>query len=416
MTGTRRRSGANEVVKRRFAGAAFMLIPVLLVALSVAVYDKRFVKVTWVTLHTAKTGNSLHRFADVKMRGVPIGEVREIKADGSGATLKLAMNPDLLHLVPANVTAQMLPTTLFGQRYVALIPPAQPETRRLSGGSVIGQDRSSNSIELQQVLDNLMPLLTAVQPQKLSLTLGAVAKALEGRGTQLGQTMVELDAYLKKVNPHLPALNRGINELVQLTQEYNEALPEVIQALHDATYTSRTLVDQRANLSAVYSSVTAASQDLDDFLRENSSNIIRLSASSRNTLEKVAQYSPELPCTLRMLNDFIPRMDRVLGKGTKTPGLQVDVTTMPSRGQYRPGRDTPKYKAKGGPHCYPVPFTGTEAPKVSRGGLGLPNSSEENRIINELLAPELQDVPEALPDWSSLLLGPVYRGREVTLR
>ncbi|MCP2339124.1 MCE family protein [Actinomadura rupiterrae] len=417
--GQRRRPSENaEVVKRRLAGVVFLLVPALLVALSVAVYDKKFTTVATVTLHTASTGNGLHPYADVKLRGVPIGEVRKIHATGAGATLTLAIQPDKLHLVPADVTAQMMPTTLFGQRFVALIPPASPGPRRLRAGDVISQDRSSNAIELQQVMDKMLPLLTAVRPADLSVTLSAISQALSGRGTQIGQTMVELDAYLKKMNPTVPTLSRDITELAKVTQNYTEAVPDILQAMDDATYTSRTLVDQQAGLSTVYSSVTSASQDMYDFLKENSANIIRLSVDSKPSLQVMAKYSPEFPCMLRMLNDFIPLMDQAVGKGTKTPGLRVDVTTVQSKGWYKPGKDAPRFTAKDGPNCYPVPYKGATArtASVRRGGLGLPNSPEENELVNELVAPGLDEVPGNLPDWSSVLLGPVYRGRQVTVR
>ncbi|MGW5413339.1 MCE family protein [Actinomadura geliboluensis] len=412
-------------------GVAFLLVPLLLVWLSVAVYDKRFTKVSWVTLKTASAGSEMHPHADVKLRGVVVGEVREISSDGGVATLKLAIQPDKVRLLPRNVSAQLLPTTLFGQRFVALIPPAAPSRARLTAGSVISQDRSANAIELQRVLDNLYPLLTAVQPAELAATLTAVSQALDGRGTELGQTIVELDAYLKKLNPSLPALNRDIKALVEVSRHYDQAAPEILQALNDFAYTSRSIADQRNNLASLYGAVTDASQDLSDFLRENSGNFIRLAATSRPTLELLRKYAPEYPCTLRMLSDFVPVMDKVLGKGTKHPGLHVNVRTLPSKGRYVPGKDRPRYTDKSGPHCYPAGalggLGGTAAVKsappdadtpvaVAPGALGPPNSPEENRLINELLAPGLQDVPEALPDWSSVLLGPVYRGTEVTLR
>ena len=411
---------ARSTVERRLAGVAFLLVPLLLIWLSVAVYNKRFTKVSWVTLKTASAGSEMHPHADVKLRGVVVGEVREISSDGGVATLKLALQPDKVRLLPRNVSAQLLPTTLFGQRFVALIPPAAPTPARLTAGSVISQDRSANAIELQRVMDNLYPLLTAVQPAELAATLTAVSQALDGRGTELGRTMVELDAYLKKINPSLPALNRDIRELVEVSRDYDEAAPEILQALNDFSYTSRSIVDQRNNLASLYASVTDASQDLSDFLHENSGNFIRLTATSRPTLELLRTYSPELPCTLRMLTDFVPVMDEVLGKGTKHPGLHVNVKTMPSKGRYVPGKDRPRYTDKSGPHCYPVGATVKSAPPgadspvaVAPGALGLPNSPEENRLVNELLAPGLQEVPEALPDWSSVLLGPVYRGTEV---
>ncbi|NED52776.1 ABC transporter substrate-binding protein, partial [Micromonospora aurantiaca] len=156
---------------------------------------------------------------------------------------------------------------------------------------------------------------------------------------------------------------------------------------------------------------------------ENSGNVIRLAATSRPTLELLRKYAPEYPCTLRMLTEFVPVMDEVLGKGTEQPGLHVNVKTLPSKGRYVPGRDRPRYTDKSGPHCYPVGATVKSAPlnadspvAVAPGALGLPNSPEENRLVNELLAPGLQEVPEALPDWSSVLLGPIYRGTEVRLR
>ncbi|MFD0853462.1 MCE family protein, partial [Actinomadura adrarensis] len=236
-----------------------------------------------------------------------------------------------------------------------------------TSGSVITEDRTANAVELQEVLNETLPLLTAVQPAKLSATLTAMSQALEGRGHQLGETLVQLDAYLKKFNPELPALNRNIRELVEFTHHYSEATPEILDALYDFTSTSRTVVDQARNLSDLYSTVTGGAQDLETFLRENDDNMIRLSATGRAPLEVLARYSPQFPCMFKTLRDFIPKMDRALGKGTDRPGLKVDVFPVPSRGKYVPGVDTPRYTATGGPRCYPIPYNpaGSVRPQVA---------------------------------------------------
>jgi phospholipid/cholesterol/gamma-HCH transport system substrate-binding protein len=397
-------------LRRRLVGLAFLMVLCLLVWLSIAVYQKKFTDVAMVTLRTGSAGNEMHPHADVKLRGRVVGEVRAITADGNGARLRLALQPGALSRLPANVTAQMLPTTLFGERYVALVPPPDPTPARLAAGATIGPDRSADAIELERVLTNVLPLLTAVRPEKLSATLTAIAQALQGRGGELGDTMVRFDAYLAKLNPQLPALNADLAELVRVTRLYGDASPDLIQALTDFTTTSRTIADQRANLAALYGSVTGSAQDVTAFLRENSANIIRLSADSRPTLEKLARYAPSFPCTLRTLAEFVPAMDRALGKGTNEHGLHVTVTVVPSLGKYVPGRDKPVYDAGGGPHCYSVPYTGTPA------GLGVPNSPGENDLVNELVAPGAGIPPRSLPDWSSVLVGPLYRGAEVRLK
>src|SRR5262249_38047561 len=149
-------------------------------------------------------------------------------------------------------------------------------------------------------------LLSAVKPAELSVTLTALSQALQGRGTQIGQTLVTLDEDLKKVNPNLPSLNDDIKQLVRLSQVYDQATPDFLQALTDFTVTTRTTAAQQSELNALYGAVTGSAQELTTFLRANSDTIIRLSADSGPTLKVLAKYSPELPCTLRMLTRFTP--------------------------------------------------------------------------------------------------------------
>jgi phospholipid/cholesterol/gamma-HCH transport system substrate-binding protein len=415
-------STREQTLRRRFAGVVFLVVPALLIWLAVAVYDKEFTDFDPVTVETGSVGNEMHLGAEVKLRGVVVGEVRHIESTGDGARLTLALRPGARADIPSDVRAQMLPTTLFGERFVALVPPAHPSGETLAAGAVIPQDRSANAIELQQVLDDVLPMLTAVQPQKLSATLSAVSRALEGRGTKLGETLSELDAYLRKFNPDLPTLNRDLKELVKVSNVYADAAPDIVTALTDFTTTSGTLAEKSGDLAATLGATTGAADDLTAFLRRNKDTVIRLSADSRPTLELLAEYSPSFPCTLSTLADFVPEMDKALGKGTDRPGLQVDVTTVPSRGAYVPGKDTPTYDAGGGPRCYPVPYLGVpvkpaaQVPASAGQDLGLANSPQENALVNELLAPATGKPPADLPDWSSLLAGPALRGTEVTLR
>jgi phospholipid/cholesterol/gamma-HCH transport system substrate-binding protein len=444
----------------RLVGVAFLALLGLLIWLSLALYDKQFTPVAMVTLHSDSVGNEMHPGGQVLVRGVQVGEVRSISAEGSGAVLKLAIQPGMVSKLPANVTAVMVPTTLFGERSVDLILPPTPAPARLDNGSVIQQDRSKDAIEVETVLNNLLPELTAVQPQHLSVTLTAIAQALQGRGTKLGRTLVQLNAYLHRFLPNLPALDNDIRELVQVTRTYNQAVPDIVRALNDFTVVNNTLVQQEANLTALLSTLTQSDQDLNTFLRQNQGNIIGLSAHGLATLKTLARYSREFPCVLRELDRFEPDINRVLGAGTSQPGLHVHVnvleplgTAQAPLGNYLPGKDTPFYGDDLGPHCYPIPFRGIPlndgaSPATARsssartsaagripaaassttaldsslpggslpGGLSLANSPQENEFVNEISAPALRVPPGSLPGWSSMLVGPLYRGRQVQLR
>ena len=442
----------DSIARRRLGGVAFLVVLALLAWLSVALYQKKFSSAAMVTLYTSNVGNEMHPGAQVMVRGVQVGEVRQVSASGSGARLLLAIQPGDLSRLPANVSAMMLPTTLFGERYVDLIVPARPSIGTLADGSVIRQNRTGDALELQRVLNNLLPMLTAVQPDKLSLTLTAIAQGLNGRGKNLGQTLVTLNTYLRDMTPLLPALDSDIKLLAGLSRTYTRASPAILSALNDFAVTGRTIASQRADFAALLANLTTTSDDLRAFLDANSGNMIRLSADSLPTLRILASYSPEFPCTLRSLATFVPEVNKVFGAGTSHPGLHVRVVLVPSPGKYVPSRDTPIYGDNLGPHCYPVPFPGIHlndgasqpragAPSASRsaapgGGVPAPaattaaslsafgpgspgsvaGSPAETELVRELAGLSLGKQPSALPAWGSLLIAPLFRGAGVILR
>jgi len=343
--------------------------------------------------------------------------------------------------IPANVTALMVPTTLFGERQVYLVMPLQPVPARLTDGSVITQDHSADAVELEKVLNNLLPLLRASAPDKLSITLTALAQGLQGHGKELGQTLVAANAYLHDYNRHLPALDTDIKRLAVLARNLNQSAPDLIQALTDFTVTSQTFAAERASVSALYASVTTASQDLTSFLDANSSNIIQLNADSVATLQILARYSPEFPCALKDLANFVPAADKLLGKGSGQPGLHVQMIVVlplgPNHiGRYVAGKDTPVFGDNLGPRCYPIPFPGITlndgaAPSNPTSGPAktpakqahttaaqgqLAGSPTESELVRELTGMALGRSPSQIPDWGSLLTAPLFRGTTVSLR
>src|SRR5665647_2845903 len=148
--------GVLSRLSNRAYGVAFLLTLALLVGLSVATFQKKFTPVVMVTLMSERIGNQLQNDSDVKIRGLIVGEVRSITSTGNGARIELALQPDQVANIPANVSARLLPKTLFGERYVDLVIPTNPSPRTMADGDIIGQDHSTVGIELEKVWDNLL--------------------------------------------------------------------------------------------------------------------------------------------------------------------------------------------------------------------------------------------------------------------
>ena len=344
--------GALTTVRRRLLGVALLMCIVLFLSLTVAAYEKAFTSDVDVVLRAASTGNQLLPDSDVKVRGMVVGRVVNVKSTGDGAELHLALDPDQARQLPSNVSAQLLPRTLFGERYVSLELPRQAASSRLASGDVIEQDHTRAGIELEQVLSDTMPVLQAVHPDDLAATLNALDQALSGRGKSVGETLSQLNTYLDGLNPSIPDLRDNLRQLVGVAQTYEQAAPDVLQALENFSTTSRTLVQQKQNLSRLTGQLTTTSGDLTRFLQDNRQNIIQLGESQRPTLDVLAKYSPEYKCFLDKMAAFKPRLRQAFGEGTNEPGLHITLEVTPNRGKYVPNQDEPEFADKRGPRCY----------------------------------------------------------------
>jgi phospholipid/cholesterol/gamma-HCH transport system substrate-binding protein len=443
--------GALTTLRRRLLGLALVVVLIGGIALSIALYNKSFSDFVNVTLRADDLGNQLIERSDVKVRGLIVGSVHEIRVTSTGAEMNLRLDPASADLIPANVSARLLPKTLFGERYVALQIPQNPAPEPISEGDVIPQDRTSGAVELEQAFETLLPVLQAVQPQKLSSTLTAMSTSLQGRGEPFGEMLSDLGAYFGELNPHLPELQDNLEELADFSHNFADAAPELVQMMDNFTTSARTIVEKRQDLQSLYGTLTTAATDFQAFLEANSSNIIQLGETSRPSLELLAKYAPEYPCVLRQMTEVLPKIDETLGKGTDQPGLHATIEVTVNRGPYEPGQDEPEFNDKRGPRCYdikdfPQPFPqhppegpikdGTSQPPAARSqndglnppanaadaagynGGGAPAGSPaytpaEYDFLSQLLGPQLGMAPGDVPGWSGLLVGPLYRGAEV---
>src|SRR4051812_29278308 len=141
-------------------------------------FNQQFTSTTPVSVHISRAGLQLLPGSDVKLRGIIVGSVKEISSDGNGADIKLNLQPGKAKVIPANVSARLVPKTIFGEKYVDLVLPPRP-SGELTSGAVIPEDRTQPALEINTALDDLLPVLRAVKPAELNSTLTALAGALE---------------------------------------------------------------------------------------------------------------------------------------------------------------------------------------------------------------------------------------------
>lgn len=336
-------------------GVALVAIMVAFVAITLGAYLKVFTAADRVTFAVPRAGLQLGPRADVKLHGVVVGEVEEVRATGGGAEIVLALDPN--QPIDQASTARLLPKTLFGEKYVDLVPPARPIGRLRDGGR-ISQDTGHETVELTGVLDRLLPLLRSVQPERLNAALNALATALEGRGERLGTTLDRADAYLGRLEPYLPTIKRDISKLADVTTLYGEAAPDLLRTLANSADLATTVTSRQDELDRITRDIPRAADKTENLLAENETGIVGLQHVAGPALDIAARYSPSIACVFQGLERLQPRLDKAFGGGR----LKTVIEIVKPQPPYRPGADRPEYADTRGPRCYglpdrpPVPF------------------------------------------------------------
>jgi phospholipid/cholesterol/gamma-HCH transport system substrate-binding protein len=411
------------------AGVAFLTTIALLIGLSIAVYQKAFADVTMITVKADRAGLQLAKFGDVRVNGALVGAVRKVSQDGEEASIEVALSPAAAEEIPENVEVEILPTTLFGQKYLAFVDPDDPSSSSLQEGDVIPSDRVETNVELQKILANLFPLLRAVRPADLNATLNALATALNGRGEQLGVTLEKLDSYLGAIDDHLPTLRQDLILLADVSDTYADAAPDLIGILRNATTTSRTVLEKRQQLDVFFGDIAGLADTSTDLLSDNETNLIRVGQVTEPVLQLLATYSPEFPCLIKGSANYRPRLASVF------QGNMIRQHFVFNTPQYREydRRDTPVYGEVGhGPWCLglpnppePIPpqplddgtpqdnnppTSRTPRSPASASGTGFAGTPGDQEIINALLADRSGHPADTYGSLGPLMYGPVVRG------
>jgi phospholipid/cholesterol/gamma-HCH transport system substrate-binding protein len=334
------------------AGIAFITVMALLVGLSIAVYDKAFSHPTMVTIHAENAGLQLDQFGDVRRHGVLVGQVRNVGNDGHQAVIKIALNPASAKEIPQNADIEILPTTLFGQKYINIQDPTDPSSKVMSNGDVIPASRVTTNVELQKILADLFPLLRSIRPADLSTTLYAIASALRGRGDKIGETMVKLDSYLSTINVHLPTLQQDLSLLARVSNTYSLAAPDLVKILRNATTTANTVSAKKTELHAFFTDVTGLGKTSTAVLTTNGANIVRAGQLGRPLLALLDTYSPEYDCLLKGAARYSTRLGTIFKGGRVRQSMTFAATQRPPYA----AKDKPVYADHRGPQCYGLPY------------------------------------------------------------
>ena len=257
-----------------------------------------------MTLETDTAGNQLQEASDVKVRGVIVGEVREVEAERRAAPpSSWRIDPEYLDQIPADVTARLLPKTLFGERFVSLELPGRAVAQERLGRR--RRHRPGPQRERHRAAAGASTTCCRCcrpsQPQDLAYTLGAVADAAaRPRRRPRRQPRRRPASYFGEINTVLPELQAGHLAARRLRRHLRRrgrrpaGRPGQPRGHQHARSSTRPSSCGGRSPSAQRRSNTTAG-----FLETNERNLISLAETSRPVLGALRRVLADVPLPAR---------------------------------------------------------------------------------------------------------------------
>jgi phospholipid/cholesterol/gamma-HCH transport system substrate-binding protein len=283
-----------------------VLVPAVVVALVVAAALTLFTgaEAKTLTAHFPRT-IAVYEGSEVRVLGIPVGEVDSVTP--SGTEVVVTMSYDAEVEVPADAQALIVSPALVGDRFIQLTP-AYDGGKVLASGAVLGLDRTSTPLELDEIYSGLDKLNVALGPsganRKGALTdlLESTAANFGGQGEQFNETIRDFGKLSATLDNNKEELFGSLAELegfVGTLARNDRTVRDFNQSLADV---STMLSGEREELQASLRNLGVALGEVSTFVQENRevlgrnikglNRVSRVLVKQRGAIDEILEVAP----------------------------------------------------------------------------------------------------------------------------
>lgn len=234
--------------------------------------------------------NNLFVGSDVRVLGMRVGRVTALRQEGVNVRVSMTLDPEVE--VPADVRAEIQPTSLLGERFVALHPaytggPTWPEDQPLP------LERTGVPAETDEVLASFEEWLEGLNPETIAELVDVVSVTLEGQGEGLNSL---IDAG---------------GDTVRVLADSSDDLMAAVSALADVSETMAARDQRLSSAIENWSTVVGTLGEESGQIVEGVGNIRRLVGELKPLLD---EHAVPLASDLRHLTTALQTVDRNLAR------------------------------------------------------------------------------------------------------
>jgi len=193
----------------------------------------------------------------VRVDDVAVGDVTGIDYDPSDNRAHVHMRIKTSVHLPANAVATLEQTTLLGEKYIAISPPAsQAPEGELKNGDVIAYNSTGDLPSVEEVFGVLSAVLNGGDLQDLQTINVEISKALAGREQAVKSALTQLDTFVSDLDSQKQQIVHALDELDRFSGALAKQTGTIATALDDLGPGLKVLADNREQFTTLLSDLS----------------------------------------------------------------------------------------------------------------------------------------------------------------
>jgi virulence factor Mce-like protein len=248
-------------------------------------------------------GQGLREGGDVKTRGVLIGRINGIeRLDDGDCSVSLALFPDKVEQVPNNVAAQVRAKTIFGEKWVELLYPADPDDEPIQPDQVIAE--TIDPLEIETILNTALPILDAIDPDNLAGMLEALAGGFVGHEDAAIRGIESGTEALRVANDNRALFKKGLDQLAESGEVFDEVDEDLLAAMDRLDRLNRFTTENSALIAQNLAKAPALLRELSTLFETRFVDLTRIVDRGATVIGLVASQTDDLDRLLNTLPVF----------------------------------------------------------------------------------------------------------------
>lgn len=246
--------------------------------------------------------------AQVKLNGVRVGQVTEIRADDYTAKVTFKVSESVK--LPTGTTAELRQATPLGDVFVSLNPPktksAAPTSTAdfLVDGQTIGPESTAAAATVEDLLGALSMLVNGGGLNQLGTIVREGNLALEGHGEQFQHLLGELNTTVTTLNRRTGEIDRVLDSAASLSALAARRRATIDSALRDFTPAIKVLIGETDRFTRAMQSLGRLSQTTDQLAVQAGDDLVAVVQNLGPILDGFADLKGKLAPTLHTVLEF----------------------------------------------------------------------------------------------------------------